>query len=167
MACGALALLADAVLTGLVAAVLGVRAWSRRSGALALLAAAAGATLLSLGADWRAPEAVPYVDRVLHSSFEQGLAFGLALAVLQLLPLWPALRHRAARQHGLVWGLLVVLSLPGWLPSPLVGFGGSFIVAYPLSLALLPGDTGQSPCAGTDPSGVRPRRDPPDGRART
>ncbi len=61
-----------------------------------------------------------------------------------MLPLWPALRHRPARLHGLVWGLVMVLSLPGWLPSPLVGFGGSFIVAYLLSLAMLPGDTGGS-----------------------
>ena len=161
MACGALALLADALLAGLVAAVLSLRAWRCRSRALALLAVATGATSMHLGQGWPVPEALPFVDRVLQSGFEQSLTLGLALALLQVLPLWPALRHRQARQHGLIWGLLVVLSLPGWLPSPLVGFGGSFIVGYLLSLALLPGDAAQRPFAGPERAATRPRRDPP------
>lgn len=161
MACGALALLADPLLAGLVAAVLSVRAWARRSGALALLAGATGATSLVFIQGWQAPEALPFVDRVLQGGFEQSPAIGLALALLQVLPLWPALRHRQARLHGLIWGLLMVLSLPGWLPSPLVGFGGSFIVGYLLSLALLPGDAAQRPRAEPAPAATRPRRDPP------
>jgi hypothetical protein len=161
MAFGALALLADVWLAGLVAAVLSVRAWNRRSGALALLAMATWATALHLGQGWQAPEALPFVDLVLRSGFEQSPAMGLALALLQVLPLWPALRHRQARLHGFVWGLLVALSLPGWLPSPLVGFGGSFIVAYLLSLALLSGDTAELPAAGPLPAAVRHRRHPP------
>ncbi len=141
MASCALALLADAVLTGLTAAVLSVLACNRRSGALALLALATWATAAHLGQAWKAPEVLTFVDKVLQSGFEQNLAIGLGLALLQVLPLWPALRHRRARVHGLIWGLLVALSLPGWLPSPLVGFGGSFIFAYLLSLAMLANDT--------------------------
>ena len=152
MACGALALQADALLMGLVAAVLGVRAWHRRNGALVLLALASSVIAIHLGQAWQAPEALAFVDQLVHRAFEQHLATGLAVALLQLLPLWPALRHRRARLHGLVWGLLVTLSLPGWLPSPLVGFGGSFIAGYLLSLALLSSDTLQSSATGTRPA---------------
>jgi hypothetical protein len=155
MACGALVLLADAVLAALVAAVLGLRAWGGRSRTLALLAAATGAMSLHLVGEWQVPEALPFVDRVLQRGFEQNLSVGLALALLQVLPLWPALRHRQARRHGLVWGLLALLSLPGWLPSPLVGHGGSFIVGYLLSLALLPG--GNARRARPRPPSARPR----------
>lgn len=161
MACGALALLADALLAGWVAAVLSLRAWRRRSRALALLAVATGAASLHLGPGWQVPEALPHVDRVLHSGFEQSLTIGLALALLQVLLLWPALRHRQARQHGLIWGLLVVLSLPGWLPSPLVGFGGSFIVGYLLSLAVLPGAAAHQPFTGQGHAATRTQREPP------
>lgn len=149
MAIGTLALQADALLMGLVAAVLGVRAWQHRDGALALLALASSAMAAHLSRAWQAPEAVAFVDQVVHRGFELNLATGLALALLQLLPLWPALRHHQARLHGLVWGLLVALSLPGWLPSPLLGFGGSFIVGYLLSLSLLPGAAAEG--AGTSP----------------
>jgi hypothetical protein len=161
MACGALALLADALLAGLMAAVLSGRACSRRSGAMALLAGATGVTAAWLAPAWQAPEAVTFVDRVLQRGFEEHLALGLALVLLQVLPLWAALRHRQARLHGLVWGLLVLLSLPGWLPSPLVGFGGSFIVAYLLSLALLPDGSADRTATGPWPMAARGRRDPP------
>lgn len=161
MACSALCLLADPVLAGLVAAVLSVRAWSHSSGALALLAMANGATALHLSQDWEAPQAVPFVDMVLQAGFEQSPVTGLVLALLQVMPLWPALRHRQERLHGLIWGLLVALSVPGWLPSPLVGFSGSFIVGYLLSLALLPSDAAKRLSGGLAPADTRPRQDPP------
>ncbi len=161
MAFGALALQADALMAGLAAAVLGLRAWHRRSRALALLALAPLAIALHAGPAWRAAEALPFVDRVLQNGFEQHPAVGLVLALLLVLPLAPALLHRRAREHGLVWGLLVALSLPGWLPSPLVGFGGSFIVGYLLSLALLPGDTADYAAAGPGPAVLRRGQAPP------
>lgn len=161
MATGALALLADALLTGLTAAVLSVLARRRRSGALALLAGAAWTAAAQLAPAWQAPEALAFVDKVLQSGFEQNLAVGLALSLLQTLPIGTALRYRQARLHGLVWGLLVLLSLPGWLPSPLVGFGGSFIVAYLLSLALLSDGTSERPTAGPWHATAHHRRAPP------
>ncbi len=161
MACGTLALQADALLMGLVAAVLGVRAWHQRSCALALLALASSVMAAHFGQAWQAPQALAFVDQVVQHGFEQNLATGLALALLQVLPLWPALRHRQARLHGLVWGLLVALSLPGWLPSPLVGYGGSFIAGYLLSLALLAGDTAERPSASPRPAAACRRRAPP------
>lgn len=151
MAFGALALQVDAFLAGLAAAVLGVRAWHRRSHLLALLALVPSAIALHAGREWPAVEAVPFVDLVLQHGFELHLAVGLALALLLVLPLWPALLHCPAREHGFVWGLLMALSLPGWLPSPLVGFGGSFIFGYLLSLALIPGETVEHPNRGPWP----------------
>jgi hypothetical protein len=161
MACGALALLHDAWLMALAAAALSMHAWRHRSGALALLALAIWATAVHLGRAWQAPEASAFVDQVLQSGFEQHLAIGLALALLQVLPLWPAWRHRQARLHGLVWGLLVALSLLGGVPSPLVGFGGSFILAYLLSLAMVAADAAERPAASPRPAAARRRHDPP------
>ena len=161
MACGALALQGDAVLLGLVASVLGVRAWQRQSGALALLALAPAALAAHLGPAWQAPQAVAFVDQVVHLGVEHSLATGLVLALLQALVLWPALQHRQARLHGLVWGLLVTLSLPGWLPSPLVGFGGSFILGYLLSLALVGREGSERPSTRPRPAAPCRRPAPP------
>ncbi len=161
LACGALALQADAVLLGLVAAVLCVRACQRGGGALALLSLGAAALAAQRGPAWQAPEALAFVDQVVCRGFEQSLATGLVLALLQVLPLWPALRHRRARLHGLVWGLLLALSLPGWLPSPLVGFGGSFIVGYLLSLALLGADASERPATRPPAAAAGGGRAPP------
>jgi hypothetical protein len=161
MACVTLALQADPLLLGLVAAVHGARAWHRKSVGLALLALAASATAAHLGQTWQAPQALAFVDQVVQRGFERNWATGLGLAMLQLLPLWPALRHREARLHGLVWGLLVALSLPGWLPSPLVGFGGSFIVGYLLSLCVLGSDSTEPPAARSRPAAAHGRQAPP------
>jgi hypothetical protein len=161
MGCGALALQADAVLLGLVAAVLSVRAWHRGSSALALLALTSAALAAHLAHAWQAPQAVAFVDQVVYRGLEQSLATGLVLALLQALMLWPALRHRSARLHGLVWGLLLALSLPGWLPSPLVGFGGSFIVGYLLSLALVGGAANERTAARPRPAAAAGGQAPP------
>ena len=160
MACSTLALQADPVLLGLVAAVLAVRARRQRNIASALLALAASAMAAYVTPSWQAPQALAFVDQVVHRGFDQSEFMGLGLVLMQLLPLWPALQHREARQHGLVWGLLMVLSLPGWLPSPLVGFAGSFIVGYVLSLVVLGNDTNVHPTAGNWPAAARDRQAP-------
>ncbi|MFG6412287.1 hypothetical protein ACG02S_00095 [Roseateles sp. DC23W] len=161
MACLALALMADVALMGLAAVVLSVLAWRDRSTALALLAWVTAVMALHVGQRWQTPEALDFVDRVLIGGMDRSLAIGLALALLQLLPLGPALRYRGAHIHGLVWGLLVALSLPGWLPSPLVGFGGSFICAYVLSLALMSEGSAERPAARRWHVSLRRRRHPP------
>ncbi|MCU0927239.1 MAG: hypothetical protein MUF44_14860 [Hydrogenophaga sp.] len=161
MACGALVLQADLVLLGLVAAVLAVRAWHQRDIASVLLALAAAAMAAWVTPAWQAPQALAFVDQVIHRGFNQSELVGLGLLLTQLMPLWLALQHRQARQHGLVWGLLVALSLPGWLPSPLVGFTGSFIVGYVLSLMVLGNDTQIRPPAGHRPATAPARRTPP------
>lgn len=141
MACSTLALQEDPLLLGLVATVLALRAGRRRDIASALLALAVSAIAIYVVPSWQAPQALAFVDQVVHRGFAQSEAVGLGLVLVQALPLWPALRHRQAREHGLVWGLLVALSLPGWLPSPLLGFAGSFILGYVLSLVVLGSNT--------------------------
>jgi hypothetical protein len=160
MACSTLALQADPLLLGLVAVVLVVRAWHRRDITAAWLALGASALAACVGPSWQAPQALVFVDQVVHLGFEQGAAVGMGLVLMQTLPLWPALRHRQARQHGLVWGLLLALSLPGWLPSPMVGFAGSLIVGYVLSLAVLGSDINEHPAAGPWPAAGPDRRHP-------
>lgn len=141
----ALALQADPVLAAVTGTVLALRSWNQRSPSLALLAMATGALSVHAAQGWQAPAFLPFVDRVLLSGFAQDQTVGLALVLLQVLPLWPALRHPKARWHGLVWALLMAVSVPGWVPSPLLGFGGSFIVAYMLSLALIDADASKDP----------------------
>ncbi|KPF48626.1 hypothetical protein D621_16120 [beta proteobacterium AAP51] len=161
MACSALVLQADPVLLGLVAAVLAVRAWRQRDIAAALLALAASAMAACVTPSWQAPQALVFVDQVIHLGFNRSELVGLGLLLAQVMPPWLALHHRQARQHGLVWGLLVVLSLPGWLPSPLVGFAGSFIWAYVLSLMFLRNDTQVHPGAAHRPAAAPDRQAPP------
>lgn len=138
IALGALALQAEAPLAGLVAAFFALRAWRQRSRAAAGLALLAGAVAWQAAPRWSAADTLPFVDQVLQQGYAQHLAAGLGLTLALLLPFAPALLQRQARESGALWGLWLLLSLPGWLPSPLVGFGGSFIVGHLLSLALLP-----------------------------
>ncbi len=160
MACSTLVLQTDTVLLGLVAVVLAVRAWRQGDIAWALLAVAALAMVACVTPSWRAPLALAFVDQVIHRGFNQSELLGLGLLLTQLMPLWPALLHRQARQLGLVWGLLVALSLPGWLPSPLVGFAGSFIMGYVLCLMVLGNDTQVNPRAGHRPAAALDRPAP-------
>lgn len=161
MACSTLVLQADPVLLGLVAAVLAVRAWRQGDIASALLALAASAMAVCVTPSWQAPQALAFVDQVIHRGYNQSELVGLGLLLTQVMPLWLSLQHRQARQHGLVWGLLVALSLPGWLPSPLVGFAGSFIVGYVLSLMVLSNSTNVHPSAGHWPAATPDRTAPP------
>lgn len=86
----------------------------------------------------------PFVDRILLTSFEVhpvaglGLAFGVLLLAV---PGWlQAMRGRDPATgvvFGTIWSLIVLAALMGNYPTPLVGYGGSAIVGYLLSLALL------------------------------
>jgi uncharacterized membrane protein len=161
MACSALVLQADPVLLGLVAAVLAVRAWRQGDIASALLAVAASTMAAYVTPSWQAPQALAFVDQVVHRGFNESELIGLGLLLTQLMPLWLALQYRQARQLGLVWGLLVTLSLAGWLPTPLIGFSGSLIAGFVLSLMVLGNDTNVRPAAGQPPAAASDRQVPP------
>ncbi|MBB4845917.1 hypothetical protein HNP55_004471 [Paucibacter oligotrophus] len=127
------------LLMGLILLLRGGRRPGHRGESLLACLALLGAGMTSQ--TWQAPSTQAFVDQVLMQSWSQGS--GLALAWLlpaallpSVLPVW---RHRHALEHGLLWSGIFLLSLPGWLPSPLLGMGGSAILGYVLSLAAVPG----------------------------
>lgn len=140
MGLAALAVHAQAALLAVTAVLFAARAVQTTSVAPAALAVLALALAQAALARWTAPPPSPFVDEVLQRAFTQGLGLGALLTAAWLSLLLPGLLHRRAREHGLAWAALLLLALPGWLPAPVLGFGGSFIVGYVLSLAVLPGD---------------------------
>jgi hypothetical protein len=88
----------------------------------------------------------PYVDQVLHSSFEVHALAGLAVLIglaLLVLPALVGVRHDLSSRHvhlvfGALWVSAVAAAALGNYPTPVVGYGGSFILGYFLSLAALP-----------------------------
>jgi cell division protein FtsW (lipid II flippase) len=129
------------LLSGVVAAALS-RLDRARLGLCAIAAIGFAATLLR-------PDnlpAMPYVDQILYTSIGvhplAGIAVwvGTCLLFAPLLPLvvqpdWrgqPAIWAFAA-----VWGTAVLAAALGNYPTPLVGYGGSAIIGYVLSLALV------------------------------
>lgn len=90
--------------------------------------------------------AVPYVDQILYSSFDvhagAGLAVwgGLALLLIPAVIGWrPDADNRATYAvFGAVWFATIVAAAIGNYPTPVVGYGGSAIIGYALSLLGLP-----------------------------
>lgn len=140
----AVAIQPDRAMAGVLAAGLGVLAIARpdRWTIAALLGAAAAFAVTLVRAD-RLP-AVPYVDQIFYTSFEVGALAGLAVLAGSLLILAPALAGRRADPgrgevysvFGAVWLAIVAAAALGNYPTPLVGYGGSAILGYLLSLAV-------------------------------
>jgi cell division protein FtsW (lipid II flippase) len=114
--------------------------------ALAFAAAAAGFAAAMLQPD-NLP-AVPYVDRIFFTAFDVSpLAGGAVLAgsLLLLLPVLSATRGRVERTplaaFGACWATIIAAAAIADYPTPLVGYGGSAILGYLLSVALLPSRT--------------------------
>jgi hypothetical protein len=115
---------------------------------LALVAAAGGfmATLLQ-------PDdlpAMPFVDQILYSSFDVHPLAGMAVLAGSALMVVPAVVGYATdRRHrdvyvvfGAVWLAIIVAAALGNYPTPVVGYGGSAIIGYVVSLVGLPKRTG-------------------------
>jgi cell division protein FtsW (lipid II flippase) len=138
-------------------------------GRLAIIAAAAsfaafGYTLLAPDA----PLAAPFVDQVLYAAFAvhpvAGAAVLIGAAGLIVPALVAALRGAGERPSlfafAACWTGVVAAAALGNYPTPLVGYGGSAVLGYLLSVALLPngarGDSpsrapASAPVAGRDP----------------
>ena len=90
--------------------------------------------------------AVPYVDRVLFTAFDVHPVAGAAVLIGALILLVPALAGRlgdaangpAYLVFGTIWLGCVVAAALGNYPTPLVGYGGSAILGYLLSLSAFP-----------------------------
>ena len=146
------------------------------AGLLALLASApsrqatvaAASAALSFGWTLLEPEtlpASPYVDRILYTAFDVHPLAGLAVVTGAVALVMPAaigaLRAESERPallaFGGCWlGIVVAAALDNY-PTPLVGYGGSAVLGYLLSAALLPNGVGQR--SGVKASGWGPAGD--------
>jgi cell division protein FtsW (lipid II flippase) len=86
----------------------------------------------------------PFVDQILFSSFDVHPLVGVGLSMGALLLVIPAAvgtMRGGDRTTGLVfgtiWSLVVVAAMMGNYPTPLVGYGGSAIIGYLLSVAFM------------------------------
>ena len=142
----ALALQPDRAMAGVLVAALAVLAMFRqdRSVLSALLVAVVGFTVTMIRPD--SLPAVPYVDQILYTSFEVHALAGIAVlggALLLIVPAvagpWIDPKHREVHAvFGTVWLGTVVAAALGNYPTPLVGYGGSAVVGYALSLSFMP-----------------------------
>lgn len=142
----ALAIQPDRAMAGMLAASLTILAVVRpdRFVIPALVSSIIGVTVTLIRADTL--PAMPYVDQILYSSFGVHALAGLAVLGGSALLLVPAivgklydLDHREAYlMFGVVWLAAIVAAALGNYPTPIVGYGGSAILGYVLSLMMLP-----------------------------
>ncbi|HEX8192740.1 MAG TPA: alpha/beta hydrolase-fold protein [Allosphingosinicella sp.] len=145
-AAAALAMQPDRGMAFVLAAGLAVVAVRRPNGSVL---AAFGAGLVALAvtmARGDALPAVPYVDRIFYTAFEVHVLAGLAVvggAGLLLVPAVAAWLGRggagrdSALVFGAVWLAAILAAALGNYPTPVVGYGGSAVIGYVLSLAWL------------------------------
>ena len=153
----ALALQPDRAMAGTLAAALAMLAWLRpgRTVLVALAAAGAGFATTLLRAD--PSPAVPFVDQIFVSSFAVHPLAGVAVAggaLLLLLPAIPGLARDPGERtthalFGTIWLAVILAALLGNYPTPVVGYGGSAILGYLVSLLGLPPRTAAA-AAGAD-----------------
>jgi len=127
---------------------------------VALAASAAGFAATLARADTLPP--VPYVDQILYSSFDVHVGAGLAVSGGVVLLLVPAIggwsrdpNNRATyAAFGAVWFAAIMAAALGNYPTPIVGYGGSAIIGYALSLLALPKLAGVPAGVGSRTSGT-------------
>jgi hypothetical protein len=156
IAAAALALQPDRGVVGPLAAALAVLVALRpgRREVLALAAAVVAFVVTLVRPD--ASPAVPYVDRVLHTAFDVGWAAGVAVLAGSALLVLPAVVARrldpATTAFGALWAGLIAAAALANHPTPLVGYGGSAVVGYLLSLIALPARPAQVPARNDAPA---------------
>lgn len=144
-AAGVLAMQPDRAMAGMLAlslAAVALVARDRRT--LVPLGAAAAGFAVTLARPDDLP-AVPYVDRILFTAFDLHPLAGAAVlggSALLLLPAavgWRAGDERTVHAaFGAMWLAGIAAAALGNYPTPVVGYGGSAIIGYLLSLACLP-----------------------------
>lgn len=149
IAAAALALQPDRGVAGPLAAALVVLVALRRGRREGMALAAAVVAFLVTMVRPDASPAVPYVDRVLHTAFDLGWAAGVAVLTGSALLVLPAVVARrldpATTAFGALWAGLIAAAALANHPTPLVGYGGSAVVGYLLSLIALPARAARAP----------------------
>lgn len=147
MSCAALALAMqpDRAMAGVLMLSLAALAITRADRfVMAALAASVGAFAVTMVS----PDplsAVPYVDQILFTAFDIHVFAGstvVAGAALLLVPALYGLRYGPGRRQtfavfGIVWFSIISAAILGNYPTPVVGYGGSAILGYLLSLGAL------------------------------
>jgi hypothetical protein len=162
-AAAALALQPDRAMAGVLAAGL-VALVAAQPARLALIAAAASA--LAFVSTLLTPDtlpAVPFVDRILYTAFDVHLLAGVAVLTGAAALVAPAVigvasgadERPALFAFAACWSAVIAAAALGNSPTPLVGYGGSAVLGYLLSVALLPGGArasrrGGAPAARSD-----------------
>lgn len=148
IAAAALAIQPDRAMAGaLAASMLALLLWKRDRHSIVAVAASLVAFFVAMVRP-DTQGAMPYVDQIFYNAFGVSSFAGLAIiAGAAFLPM-PGLvgyRHREAAAFAVfavVWLAIVIAALLGNYPTPLVGYGGSAIIGYLLSLAALPPSDG-------------------------
>lgn len=142
----ALAIQPDRAMAGvLLAALLALVLATRNRPAMA----AAAAALLGFGWTLLKPDsfpASPFVDQILFTAFDVNSLTGFAVmagAAALMAPALPGASRRTVERQalfafGACWLAIVAAAALGNNPTPLVGYGGSAVLGYFLSAALLP-----------------------------
>lgn len=165
----ALALQPDRAMAGMLALGLAALATSRRDRfSVTALAAAVAAVAVTLVRPDALP-AVPFVDRILFTAFFVHPLAGAATLLGTCLLVLPAVASGARdaaddgayRVFAAAWIAAIAAAVLGNYPTPVVGYGGSAILGYVLSLAVFPprAGAGQRSSAGRS-GGEDARADP-------
>jgi cell division protein FtsW (lipid II flippase) len=139
---GAMALQPDRAMAGMLALELGVLTiiYADRHVIAAFVTSIVGLAVTLVRADTL--PAVRYVDQIVYSSFEIHTVVGIAVLGGLALLLVPAIagwgRDPTYAAFGAVWFAAIVAAALGNYPTPVVGYGGSAIIGYMLSLLALP-----------------------------
>lgn len=142
----ALAIQPDQAMAGMLAAGLAVLAIMRTDRHVTASLGASIAAFAATVARGDTLSTTPYVDQILYSSFDVHVVAGAAVlcgSALLLVPAVVGLRldpenRRIYVAFGTVWVAAIVAAALGNYPTPIVGFGGSAIIGYALSLLALP-----------------------------
>lgn len=146
IAAAAIALQPDRAMAGMLVLGLGTLALicRDRPSIVALIASIAGFAVTLARAD--PLSAAPHVEQILYSSFDVHAGAGVAVLgglVLLLVPAivgwWRDADNRVTyAAFGAVWFAAILAATLGNYPTPIVGYGGSAIIGYALSLLPLP-----------------------------
>ncbi|HST36992.1 MAG TPA: hypothetical protein VLK25_10245 [Allosphingosinicella sp.] len=142
----ALALQPDRAMAGALAAGMAALALVRRDRVVLVALGGALAAFTATLARADASSVVPFVDQVFYSSFDAHPLAGFAVLAGAILMLVPAVAgyiydssHRAIYAvFGAVWLAVILAAALGNYPTPLVGYSGSAILGYLISLMGLP-----------------------------
>jgi hypothetical protein len=152
IAAAAMALQPDRAMAGMLALCVAILTVTRRDRhtVIAFAAGVVGFAATLMRADTL--PAAPYVDQILYSSFDVHTGAGLAVwggAALMLVPGIVGFSRDPDNRtvyaaFGVAWFAAIVAAALGNYPTPVVGYGGSAIIGYVVSLFALPKLTGGS-----------------------